>query len=51
LTSGAVGYGFVYQLELLLLFMTLIAIGPLVRRRSAPAGSRAQSFGLAEFPG
>jgi BCD family chlorophyll transporter-like MFS transporter len=51
LTSGAVGYGLVYQLELLLLFMTLIAIGPLVRRRSAPAGSRAQSFGLAEFPG
>jgi MFS transporter, BCD family, chlorophyll transporter len=51
LTSSAVGYGFVYQFELLLLFLTLIAIGPLVRRRAAPAGSRAQSFGLAEFPG
>jgi BCD family chlorophyll transporter-like MFS transporter len=51
LTSNAVGYGFVYQFELLLLFLTLIAIGPLVRRRAVPAGSRAQSFGLAEFPG
>jgi len=30
LTGPAVGYGFVYHIELLLLFATLIAIGPLV---------------------
>ncbi|RAI45228.1 BCD family MFS transporter [Rhodoplanes roseus] len=57
--SGALGtalndvsaaYGFVYHLEIGLLFITLIAIGPLVR----PAGEKGQSslkFGLAEFPG
>jgi BCD family chlorophyll transporter-like MFS transporter len=48
LRSSAVGYGFVYQLEIVLLFGTLIAIGPLVR-----AGVRANPsrFGLAELPG
>jgi BCD family chlorophyll transporter-like MFS transporter len=45
------GYSVVYHLEILLLFATLIAVGPLVR----PAGERPQQsgskFGLAEFPG
>jgi BCD family chlorophyll transporter-like MFS transporter len=51
LTGPAVGYGVVYQLEILLLIATLIAIGPLVRlKRMTPARS-SQSFGLAEFPG
>ena len=48
------GYGFVYQLEILLLLATLVALGPLARRgRAAPApGHAAQpKFGLAEFPG
>jgi MFS transporter, BCD family, chlorophyll transporter len=54
LTGPATGYGVVYHLELLLLFATLIAIGPLVRVRSA--GRHAPHvpqtrFGLAEFPG
>jgi BCD family chlorophyll transporter-like MFS transporter len=51
LTGPAVGYGFVYHLEILLLFATLVAIGPLVRVvRTCPARP-SQSFGLAEFPG
>jgi BCD family chlorophyll transporter-like MFS transporter len=51
LTSPATGYGFVYHLEIGLLFATLVAIGPLVgsaRRRAREASSR---FGLADFPG
>jgi len=51
LTDPSVGYGFVYHLEIGLLFTTLAVLGPLVRydgeSRSRP-GSR---FGLAEFPG
>lgn len=52
LSGPATGYGFVYHLELLLLFATLVAIGPLVR--SAKGGARSAPstrFGLAEFPG
>lgn len=49
LTGPAVGYGSVYTIELILLFATLIAIGPLARQ-SHPAGAQSQ-FGLAEFPG
>ena len=50
LTGPATGYGFVYHLEIGLLFATLVAIGPLVR----PAGAtrpRSPRFGLAELPG
>ena len=51
LTDPATGYGFVYLIEIGLLFATMVAVGPLVR----PAGEvRQQSparFGLAEFPG
>jgi BCD family chlorophyll transporter-like MFS transporter len=49
LNSASVGYSFVYHLEIVLLFGTLIALGPLVRtshRRGAPS-----RFGLAELPG
>jgi BCD family chlorophyll transporter-like MFS transporter len=58
-TSPAAGYGAVYQLEILLLFATLAAIGPLVRpagaaaareRRPSPSSSSPR-FGLAEVPG
>lgn len=48
LTSAAVGYSFVYHVEIALLFGTLVALGPLVR-----AGARNDSptrFGLAELP-
>jgi len=53
LTSPTVGYSFVYHLEIALLFATLAAIGPLVRRqREAPAASPTPApLGLAEFPG
>jgi BCD family chlorophyll transporter-like MFS transporter len=50
LNSSAVGYGVVYQIELLLLFMTLVAIGPLVRQRPASRELHSHPFGLAEFP-
>jgi BCD family chlorophyll transporter-like MFS transporter len=48
LVSPAVGYGVVYALEIVLLFATLAALGPLVRsgeRRNSPV-----RFGLAELP-
>jgi MFS transporter, BCD family, chlorophyll transporter len=49
LTGPAVGYGFVYHIELLLLFATLVAIGPLARQPRVPvAPSR---YGWAGFPG
>jgi len=51
LTSGYIGYSFVYHLEILLLFATLAVIGPLVRRSSARARRRKSQFGLAELPG
>lgn len=51
LSSTAVGYGTVYQIEMLLLFTTLVAIGPLVRHRAVSHPSRNRTFGLAEFPG
>jgi len=51
LTGPAVGYGSVYLLEILLLFATLIALGPLARHTGG-AGNPAQSkLRLAEFPG
>jgi BCD family chlorophyll transporter-like MFS transporter len=51
LASPATGYSVVYHVEIALLFMTLIALGPLVRARalsSRPGG--AAKLGLAEFP-
>jgi BCD family chlorophyll transporter-like MFS transporter len=49
LHSPGVGYAAVYHLELLLLFITLVAVGPLVSlsRVRPPSGGK---FGLAEFP-
>jgi MFS transporter, BCD family, chlorophyll transporter len=54
LANPAIGYSFVYHLELYMLFATLVAIGPLVRASwHAPSGSSqpVSKFGLAEFPG
>ncbi len=51
LTDPVVGYGAVYHVEILLLFATLVAIGPLVGPREAARVSSAPRFGLAEFPG
>ena len=50
LNYAGVGYSAVYHLELVLLFATLAAIGPLVRDLRAQGGDR-RNFGLAEFPG
>jgi BCD family chlorophyll transporter-like MFS transporter len=49
-TGPAVGYGVVYHLEIALLFITLVAIGPLVRRPAPSATPTPSKFGLAEFP-
>jgi BCD family chlorophyll transporter-like MFS transporter len=56
LAHPATGYSFVYHIELYLLFATLIAIGPLVRKRAAPAvptpaSDTPRTFGLAGLPG
>jgi BCD family chlorophyll transporter-like MFS transporter len=52
LNAPATGYSVVYNLEILLLFATLIAIGPLVRTVTQhPTGAeRRTSIGLADFP-
>ena len=50
LATPATGYSFVYHIEMLLLFVTLIAIGPLVGRGSAVTQPE-HKFGLAELPG
>ena len=51
LSSPATGYSFVYHIELYLMFATLIAIGPLVRR-GRPAGVEPpRPFGLTGLPG
>ncbi len=44
LTGPATGYGVVYNLEILLLFATLIAIGPLVRSSKRTADTDTSSF-------
>lgn len=50
LNSPATGYSFVYHLEIGLLFMTLAALGPLVRyARTTPQPGSAR-IGLADFP-
>ncbi len=54
LVNPATGYSFVYHLEIYMLFATLIAIGPLVRRSSnalrAQPGATPAKFGLADLP-
>jgi BCD family chlorophyll transporter-like MFS transporter len=52
LAGPATGYSVVYHLEIALLFATLVALGPLVRRVPIAAGPvHTPKFGLAEFPG
>ncbi len=50
LNTPATGYGVVYNIEILLLFATLIAIGPLVGARSERLGIQSRKFGLADMP-
>jgi BCD family chlorophyll transporter-like MFS transporter len=51
LSSPAVGYSFVYHLEIVLLFATLVAMGPLVRTSTQPRLQTPAKFGLADMPG
>ncbi len=52
LAGTATGYGAVYCVEIGLLFMTIVALGPLARAEESDAsGSVPGRFGLAEFPG
>ncbi|MEM1398781.1 MAG: MFS transporter, partial [Pseudomonadota bacterium] len=51
LNTPATGYASVYYIEIGLLFATLIAIGPLVRRAGYASHGQPSNFGLAEFPG
>ena len=51
LSGPMVGYSAVYHLEILLLFATLIAIGPLVGSARSNRTNINEKFGLAEFPG
>jgi BCD family chlorophyll transporter-like MFS transporter len=51
LTDPSVGYSVVYHLEILLLFATLAAIGPLVNYRSEKSVPVGTKFGLVQFPG
>lgn len=51
LASPATGYSVVYHIEILLLFATLVAIGPLVRPAMQPRRVAGPDFGLAQFPG
>ncbi len=52
LVSKATGYSVVFHLEIYLLFVVLVALGPLARRRSStPAQPAPQPFGLAQLPG
>lgn len=51
LTSPAVGYSFVYHIEIVLLFATLVAIGPLVRSTSSSRLQTSNRLGLADLPG
>lgn len=48
---GETGYGVVYHLEILLLFLTLAALGPLVTHRRRGRGRPTGKLGLSEFPG
>lgn len=52
LRDPATGYATVYHLEVVLLFVTLVALGPLARRgRSQRPRPHDTRFGLADFPG
>jgi BCD family chlorophyll transporter-like MFS transporter len=51
LDNPSTGYGFVYHLEIALLFATLIAIGPLVRPARSGASGSLSKFRLAQQRG
>ncbi|MGP1356179.1 PucC family protein [Roseicyclus sp.] len=50
LANPATGYSVVYHLEILLLFMTLVALGPLVRTATTNRNGATGRIGLADLP-
>lgn len=50
LAGPGTGYAFVYYLEVVLLFATLVVIGPLAAFTVRDDGNEKSRFGLAEFP-
>jgi MFS transporter, BCD family, chlorophyll transporter len=52
LTDASLAYSFVYQIEIVLLFASLIALGPLVRlgKITPPQKTGAARLGISEFP-
>lgn len=50
LLDTTVGYSLVYQIEIVLLFACLVALGPLARAREPHRRETAAPLGLAEFP-
>jgi BCD family chlorophyll transporter-like MFS transporter len=52
LASPATGYSFVYHIEIGLLFVTLVILGPLVRQSGSlsPTEVGQRPMGLADFP-
>ena len=49
--APAIGYALVYHTEIGLIFVTLVALAPLVRyRRDDPPATETAGIGLAEFP-
>jgi BCD family chlorophyll transporter-like MFS transporter len=50
LNDPATGYSVVYHIEILLLFVTLVALGPLVRTIKTNREGGAGKFGLADLP-
>jgi BCD family chlorophyll transporter-like MFS transporter len=51
LSNSAAGYMFVYHIEIALLFISLVVLGPLVGRRVAGNEGQPRQFGLADMPG
>ena len=51
LTGPSTGYAVVYHVERIMMFLTLVALGPLVRPFGAPAVREPAQFGLARMPG
>ncbi|MCU4652329.1 PucC family protein [Roseibacterium sp. SDUM158016] len=50
LANPATGYSVVYHIEILLLFMTLVALGPLVRTATTNSERATGKIGLADLP-
>jgi MFS transporter, BCD family, chlorophyll transporter len=48
LTDASVAYSMVYHFEMLLLFLALVAVGPLVKSSRFPITPHSQPLGLAE---